>query len=150
MKLSSREEDYLETIYRLSQTIDSVGISDVAHERSVTLPTVKSAVRRLKEHGLVSQRHYGKIVLNASGRKRAEEIYRVHRAIRIFLTEILLLPPELSEREACRMEHGMDKKTLTRLVDLTELIRNCPDKQKGCLRKYKALNRRKTTQETTV
>jgi DtxR family Mn-dependent transcriptional regulator len=148
MKLSSREEDYLETIYRLSQTTDSVGISDVAHERNVTLPTVKSAVKRLKEHGLVSQRHYGKIVLNASGRKQAEEIYRVHRAIRIFLSEILQLPSELSERDACRMEHGMSKRTLNRLVDFTELIRNCPQKYKGCLRKYKKSRTRKNTQES--
>jgi len=147
MKLTSREEDYLETIYRLSQTGDSVGISDVAHERNVTLPTVKSAVKRLKEHGFVNQRHYGKIVLNTSGRKQAEEIYRVHRAIRIFLSEILRLSPELSEREACRMEHGMDKQTLKRMVDLTELIRNCPQKHKGCLSKYKGSNKRKSTQE---
>jgi DtxR family Mn-dependent transcriptional regulator len=149
MKLTTREEDYLETIYRLSRTADSVGISDVAHERKVTLPTVKSAVRRLKDHGLVSQRHYGKIVLNATGRKQAEEIYRVHQAIRIFLTEILQLPHELSEHEACRMEHGMDKKTLKRLVDFTDLIRNCPVKQRGCLSNYKVKNKRKTNREIT-
>ena len=145
MKLTSREEDYLETIYRLARTIDSVGISDVAHERQVTLPTVKSAVKRLKENGLVSQRHYGKIVLNASGRKQAEEIYRVHKALKIFLNEILLLPPELSEKEACRMEHGMSKKTLKRLVDFTELIQNCPEKQSGCLSKYKKSKKRRIT-----
>ncbi len=145
MKLTSREEDYLETIYRLSQTIDAVGISDVAHERQVTLPTVKSAVKRLKENGLVSQRHYGKIVLNASGRKQAEDIYRVHSALRIFLNEILQLPPELSEHEACRMEHGMSKKTINRLVDFTELVRNCPVKDSGCLSNYKKSKKRKTT-----
>ncbi len=61
MKLTTKEEDYLETIYRLSKKSDTVGISDVARKRGVTLPTVISAVSRLKENGLVSQRHYGKI-----------------------------------------------------------------------------------------
>lgn len=142
MKLTSREEDYLETIYRLSQTLDSVGVSDVAHERGVTLPTVKSALNRLKENGLISQRHYGKIMLNATGKKKAEEIYKVHKALKTFLNEILRLPSELSEKEACSMEHGMSKETLKRLVTFMELIQNCPEYKSGCLDKYLKLQKR--------
>ncbi|UCD94224.1 MAG: metal-dependent transcriptional regulator [Candidatus Zixiibacteriota bacterium] len=126
MKLTIKEEDYLETIYRLSQESDSVGITDVARERGVTLPTVISAVSKLKESGLIKQRHYGKLYLKAAGRKKAEEIYKTHRAIKLFLTDVLQLPVELSESEACCLEHVMSPETIKRLAGLMDTIQNCP------------------------
>lgn len=81
-----------------------------------------SAVSRLKENGMVSQRHYGKVFLSRSGKARAEEIYRAHKTLKLFLTRILRLPPEISEKEACRMEHGISKETLKRLIDFVENI----------------------------
>lgn len=117
MKLSSRKEDYLETIYRLSSRIESVGISDIARERGVTLPTVKSAMTKLKKDGLVTQRHYGKVVLTETGRLRAEQVYKAHKTIRAFLHKILELPEEVAEAEACKMEHGLSLLTLERLRD---------------------------------
>jgi DtxR family Mn-dependent transcriptional regulator len=126
MKLTIKEEDYLETIYRLSLESDLVRITDVARERGVTLPTVISAVAKLKESGLIKQRHYGKLYLKAEGRKKAEAIYKTHRAIKLFLTDVLLLPAEQSEDEACRLEHIMSAETLRRLSDLMETIQSCP------------------------
>nr|MBN2278689.1 metal-dependent transcriptional regulator [candidate division Zixibacteria bacterium] len=126
MKLTSKVEDYLETIYRLSISGDEVGISDVARERGVTLPTVISAVNKLKEMGLVSQQHYGKIHLEASGIDKAREIYETHKALKSFLTEVLRLPADHSEHEACRMEHVMSGKTINRLVTFMDIMQNCP------------------------
>lgn len=136
MKLTSREEDYLETIYRLSRKSGPVGISDVARERGVTLPTVVSAASRLKMMGLISQRHYGKIVLNRSGRKKAKEIFKTHKAIKLFLTEVLCLPQEHSEGEACRLEHVMSRETLRRLMAFVETVQNCPARSSTCQDKY--------------
>lgn len=115
MKLSSRKEDYLETIYRLASRIDAVGISDIARERGVTLPTVKSAVNKLKNAGLITQRHYGKVVLTDLGRSTAEQVYKAHKTLQVFLHKILGLPDEKAEAEACKMEHGMSPETLIRL-----------------------------------
>jgi DtxR family Mn-dependent transcriptional regulator len=126
MKLTIKEEDYLETIYRLSQQSDSVRITDVARERDVTLPTVISAVSKLKESGLIKQRRYGKLFLKPAGRKKAEEIYKTHRAIKLFLTDVLQLPADLSESEACQLEHVMSAETIRRLADLMETIQKCP------------------------
>jgi DtxR family transcriptional regulator, Mn-dependent transcriptional regulator len=136
MKLTMKEEDYLETIYRLSQTVDTVGVTDVARERGVTLPTVKAVVSRLKDNGLVSQRHYGKLFLNPLGKKRAEEVYQTHKALRKFFNKVLHLPEDISEREACRMEHGMSKETLKRLTAFTEIICECPKSETGCMHRY--------------
>jgi DtxR family Mn-dependent transcriptional regulator len=136
MKLTSKEEDYLETIYRLSLKDGPVGISDVARERDVTLPTVVSAVSRLKMMGLISQRHYGKIVLNRSGRKKAQEIFETHKAIKLFLTDVLCLSQEHSEGEACRLEHVISKETLRRLTAFVETVQKCPARTFLCQDKY--------------
>jgi len=126
MKLTTREEDYLETIFRLSERSDEVGISDVARARGVTMPTVISAVTRLKRNGLIRKRHYGKINLNPAGRKRAEEIYRRHKAIKAFLVDILELSQKNAEQEACRMEHAMSRKTIMKLVNFMDKVQECP------------------------
>lgn len=144
MKLTSKEEDYLETIYRLSRKADTVGVSDVARERGVTMPTVISAVNRLKESGLVKQRHYGKIFLSEAGTRKAQEIYKIHQAIKLFLTDILRLPSELSEKEACCLEHAVSDETIKRLVAFIEIYQNCPVKEKTCRNKYSRAVKRKT------
>ncbi len=124
MNLTSREEDYLETIYLLSRDNQSVGITDVARELGVTLPTVNSAVGRLKDYGLVNHEHYGKIILNDEGRRIGADVYRAHRAIHIFLTDILHLSPDMAELEACKMEHAISRETMHRLEILVEKIQS--------------------------
>ncbi len=132
MKLSSKKEDYLETIYRLSSEIDSVGISDIARERGVTLPTVTSAVAGLKEKGYLNQRHYGKVTLTSTGETKAIAIYEAHKTIKRFLVEVLGLPENLSESEACKMEHGLSHETLERLKHFIKTVINCRESKNEC------------------
>ncbi len=139
MKLTTREEDYLETIFRLTEETGEVGVSDVARERGVTLPTVISAVTRLKRSGMISKQHYGKIHLNPAGKKKASEIYKRHRAIKTFLIDILEVPQKLAEQEACRMEHAMQSDTIMRLVDFMEVIQSCPMRNKTLQEKCLAI-----------
>ena len=139
MKLSSKKEDYLETIYRLSGEIDSVGISDIARERGVTLPTVTAAVTGLKEEGYLKQREYGKITLTSSGKAKAIEIYEAHKTIKKFLQKILGLPENLAELEACKMEHGLSRETLNRLKHFIRTVASCRESKNDCRTKYFAL-----------
>jgi len=132
MKLSSKKEDYLETIYRLSSEIDSVGISDIARERGVTLPTVTAAVAGLKENGYLKQRHYGKVILTSSGEAKAINIYEAHKTIKRFLQEILGLPENVAEAEACKMEHGLSRETLGRLKRFIKTVIDCRESKNDC------------------
>lgn len=135
--LTSRDEDYLETIYRISQEHDAVGVTDVARARNVKVPTVRAAVRRLSRFGLVHQSHYGKIVLNESGRRLGAELYGVHRTLRRFLSDILLLDVHQADVEACRMEHGLSKATLKRLTLFLDAIERCGQGAPSCLSVYR-------------
>ncbi len=118
--LSVRATDYLETIYLLSLKHDTVGISQVAAERDVTIPTARSGVVRLKRNGLVRQERYGKVVLTEEGRLRAVEIYRTHTLLFRFLHDTLGVERERADAEACRLEHDLSADTVAKLVRFME------------------------------
>jgi DtxR family Mn-dependent transcriptional regulator len=135
--LTPKEQDYLETIYLLARGAKSIGVSDIARARGVTLPTVFSVLTRLKENGMINQPHYGKIELHPEGEKAATEIYRVHNALRRFFEDILGLPPEEAEENACRLEHGISADALFRLEKFVEIVNLCRNKETGCLARFK-------------
>lgn len=114
--LTPRAVDYLETIYLLSQRHDTVGVSQVAAERDVTIPTARSAVSRLKTGGYVRQERYGKLVLTDKGRRRAAEVYRTHSVLYRFLHKVLGVDAEQADCEACTLEHGLSPDTVARLA----------------------------------
>lgn len=118
--LSDRTWDYLETIYLLSLRQDTVGISQVAAARGVTIPTARAAVHRLKEDGCIRQERYGKILLTEDGRERAASVYRTHSALYRFLHVVLGVPAETADADACRLEHGLSETTLWRLMEFLD------------------------------
>jgi DtxR family Mn-dependent transcriptional regulator len=132
MKLTIKEEDYLETIYRLSANLDSIRISDIARSRGVTMPTVISAISRLKESGMVNQSYYGKVYLTAAGKEAATEVYETHSILRLFFGEVLGLSMEASEENACKVEHGISREVIERLKKLIYFMRNCSSKAENC------------------
>jgi DtxR family Mn-dependent transcriptional regulator len=118
--LTPRTVDYLETIYLLSQRQDTVGVSQVAAERGVTIPTARAAVGKLKEAGYVRQERYGKIVLTKKGAARAATVYRTHSVLYRFLHDVLGVSEDVADAEACRLEHGLSGDTLSRLIDFLD------------------------------
>ena len=118
--LTPRTIDYLETVYLLSQRQDTVGVSQVAAERDVTIPTARSAIRRLKDAGYVRQERYGKIVLTRKGATRAATVYRTHKVLYRFLHDVLGVTRETADDEACRLEHGLSGDTLSRPIDFLD------------------------------
>ncbi|HDS00589.1 MAG TPA: metal-dependent transcriptional regulator [candidate division Zixibacteria bacterium] len=136
MKISSKIEDYLETIYRLSKEMDTVGVTDVAKARNVSVPTARTAVNRLQEYGFLHQKHYGKIILHEAGKKKGEEIYRVHKTLRRFLRDFLLVDEDTAEKEACKMEHGLSHETLERLQIFLRTLEESEVCEKRCMNKY--------------
>lgn len=121
--LTRRNADYLETVYLLSLSHDTVGVSQVAAERGVTIPSARSAVRKLKTDGYVRQEHYGKVVLTERGRRAGTALYRAHTVLFRFLHDILRVERDRADREACRVEHDVSDDTLIRLVRFLDRAR---------------------------
>jgi len=115
-KMSQSLEDYLEAIYRMSQSLDDVRITDIAGDLGLSKPSVNRAVGALKEQGYVEHEHYGKITLTEEGAKKGREVYKRHLLLKSFLMNQLGVDRETAEADACRMEHVMSEKTVRHLV----------------------------------
>lgn len=116
--LSMAGEDYLESIYRIMLEGDafSMGIRsvDVAEQLGVSKASVNKALSTLKEHGMVEQSRYGRVMLTAEGLEYAKDVWHRHRTLRLFLTEELGVDPEIADDEACLMEHNLSADTMAR------------------------------------
>ena len=127
-------EDYLEAILRLSESDGEARVNAIAENLSVHKSTVTAALKRLVAEGFVRHRPYGAATLTDRGRSVARGIRRRHRVLTDFFRDVLMLAPDVSDRNACRMEHVLDKDVFERLRILAEFIRDCPDKKDGCVK----------------
>ncbi len=115
-KLTQNMEDYLETIYRLDLQHGHVRVKDIAQAMDITMPSVSGAIKNLERDGLVTHPRYDAIALTPSGAVLAEQIYRRHRIIKSFLSQVLGLDQITAERDACSMEHNISPETVDRLA----------------------------------
>lgn len=115
MSLHESGEDYLETIYLLSQKNAHVRSVDVANELGYTKASISRAMRILREEGLISVAADGAIRLTKLGAKKAAEVYERHTLIRDFFEQFLGVNEVTAEKDACKIEHVMSEETYLRL-----------------------------------
>lgn len=117
--LSRAGEDYLEAIYVLSLGSEggSVRSVDIADDLKVSKASVNKALSLLKDQGMVSQEHYGKVTLTEEGLAYGRLVWRAHRALRAFLVDEIGVDYETADEEACLMEHALSQNTLNLLID---------------------------------
>ena len=77
MKMSESAEDYLETILILQGQKPHVRSIDIVSYLDFSKPSVSTAMKRLRENGLILMDEDGYITLTKSGREIAEKIYAV-------------------------------------------------------------------------
>ena len=126
LELTQSLEDYLETIYELTEEVGGARGSSVADKLHVKRPSVTSALRSLAEKGLVNYSPYGPVTLTEKGVTEAKKVIRRHKAMEIFLERILGVDRTESKDAACRLEHAMDDEITTRLVEFVEFVDSCP------------------------
>ena len=82
---SSTEENYLKSLYTLADHKDNVNVSELSSLLKVSLPTVNSMIKNLKNQGLVNYEKYKPISLTAKGKKAAALVLRKHRLTEMYL-----------------------------------------------------------------
>lgn len=105
-------ENYLETIYNLTQKFGRVRPVDIAKELNYSKPSVSRAVKKLKSAGLLTIDESGYLILTPSGEEHAKEIVDKHEYIKEYLIRILHLEDGVAEKDACRIEHIISPETL--------------------------------------
>ena len=110
MRLQESGEMYLETIYLLSQTMDTVRSIDVVEHMGYSKPSVSRAVGLLKSGGYLTMEDNGALRLTDEGRAIGEKIYARHN----ILTTLLMrmgVDRKTATEDACRMEHAISDTT---------------------------------------
>ena len=110
MRLQESGEMYLETIYMLSQTMDTVRSIDVVEHMGYSKPSVSRAVGLLKNGGYLTVEVNGALILTEEGRAIGEKIYTRHTILTALLMR-LGVDRETAAEDACRMEHAISDAT---------------------------------------
>ena len=105
MALLESGENYLETILILQQRNGNVRSIDIATEMNFSKPSVSRAMSILKKSGYIIMEPDGRIVLAENGLKKAASVLDRHKTLTVFLSEILNVPQDIAEKDACRIEH---------------------------------------------
>ena len=84
---SLTEENYLKTIFHLSNETGEVGVTELSRQLGIKMPTVTSMMKKLAEKKLVHYESYKPVKLTEKGKKEARLIIRKHRLTEMFLAE---------------------------------------------------------------
>ena len=120
MSLLESGENYLETILVLTQRNGSVRSIDVANEMNFTKPSVSRAMSILKRENLIIMETDGRLVLTEEGLKKATAILERHTILTRFINEVLGVPEEVAEKDACRIEHIISPETFNGIKNMLE------------------------------
>jgi len=120
--ISSKMEDYLETIFVLQNETGVARVGEIAKALNVKSPTVNSAIKLLTEQKLVLHEKYGYIRLTKEGRTIAKDVKDKHDILFRFLTEFLMLDSKKAEKEACCIEHSISQETFIRLTKFFKFL----------------------------
>lgn len=125
-KLSESLENYLETIYLLTQEKKVARSKDIAEQLKVNRSSVTGALQSLRDRKLVNYEPYGYITLTKQGTAVAKRVLRRHVALRNFFVGVLAIGEKEADEVACRMEHGISKHVVDRLIEFAEFVETCP------------------------
>ena len=110
MAVSEAIENYLETIYILSQRQNEVHAIDICTYLSYSRPTVSIVLRQMRENGLVTVNEDNHIHLTDEGLAIASRIYERHTVLSDMLMS-LGVKQETALRDACKIEHDLSDET---------------------------------------
>lgn len=125
--LSETLEDYIEIILALSLEQRTVRVRDIARAKAVRMPSVTAALKRLAEMGLVRYAAREYVELSDEGSAAAARVAGRHRFLTRFLVDVLDIPRDTAEADACSLEHRLSATSLERLAAFVEYLETCPE-----------------------
>ena len=122
MAVSEAIENYLETIYILSQQQSEVHAIDICSYLSYSRPTVSITLRQMREHGLVTVNEENHIFLTEEGLRIARRMYERHELLTSMLM-MLGVSRETAMHDACKIEHDLSEETFETIKQHMEKYR---------------------------
>lgn len=127
ISISSSLEDYLEAIAEIIESQGHAHTKEIAEKLNVKMPSVTNALQALSSRGLIRYQSHSPVFLTASGAETAAVIRHRHSVLKSFFQGILKLEEKEANDAACKVEHIIGEKVLSRFVLLSEAISNRED-----------------------
>ena len=124
--LSESLENYLETIYLLVEEKTVARSKDIADRMHVNRSSVTGALQALRDREMVNYEPYGYVTLTKRGKEAAKKVLRRHVALRNFFVGVLAIEEDEADEVACRMEHGISKHVVDRVIKFADFVEECP------------------------
>ena len=124
--VSASLEDYLEAIHHIVASNGAARAKDIAEAMQVKNASVTQALRALAGKKLVNYAPYEVITLTEQGQLIANDVIQRHVVLEKFLNQVLGLPHEEADKNACLMEHSISQPILERLIQFVEYFQTCP------------------------
>lgn|SRR5690606_307939 len=115
---SPTEENYLKTLFKLSDEKGHISISELSAAMNVSMPTANSMVKKLDAQGWLKYEKYKPLVITPKGRKKASLIIRKHRLTEMFLVEKMGFSWENVHEIAEQVEHVQSEAFFDRMDEL--------------------------------
>jgi Mn-dependent DtxR family transcriptional regulator len=129
--LTPSQEHYLRAIWELRSQRGYARLADLARALDVTPATLSVGLRPLEARGLVEHDDRRFLLLTPGGERVAREVHHRFIVLRSLLHDVLRVPSETAEHEACLIEHDVSGATTERIVDFLRLLQE--DREMGSL-----------------
>ena len=116
MQIRESAEDYLEAILVLSKQGGGVRSVDIASMLGVSKPSVRHAMKLLREDGYIAMDRYGTVTLLEKGEEIAMRIYERHQVLTKML-EGLGVSEEVAKADACKLEHDISDESFEKIKE---------------------------------
>ncbi|MCL2051828.1 MAG: metal-dependent transcriptional regulator [Lachnospiraceae bacterium] len=119
MVVSESRENYLETIFVLSQDKKQIRSIDIVNELEFSKPSVSRAIKGLRKEGFIEVDPSGYITLTDEGLAIAKSMYERHVLISDWLI-YLGVDKKTAVQDACRIEHTMSEQSFNAIKNQIE------------------------------
>lgn len=120
--MSTRIEDYLETIFEIEMEGQLPSITELAARLNLRKATVTVAVQKMTEEGLLIHERYGKIALTRKGLGMALITFRRHTQMTYLFSKLFGIAEDDAERMACAVEHEITPQVDQRIAALVDHV----------------------------
>lgn len=124
--LSQSEEEYLESIYKLTRSGRPARTEEIASAVGVSAPAASGMMKKLAARGSLRYEPYAGVELTRQGEKQALQVIRRHRLVERLLTDVLKIPWHAVHEQACKLEHAVLPEMEARLEETLAGADTCP------------------------
>ncbi|UNC91961.1 transcriptional regulator MntR [Candidatus Contubernalis alkaliaceticus] len=123
--LTPSMEDYIEMIYRLSQSSGYTRVNDLSEKLNVQPPSVTRMMKKLHEKSLLNYEKYGMIQLTEEGKRMGKFFLDRHNTLKEFF--LLLGIEDQVQKEVEQIEHHISWGSFLIINRFVNFLKNRPE-----------------------